>query len=83
MRCAPSSKKWELFCARARNGEGATYEIRMQTRPPPSSGERSSCAPTVRRRVPLAMSVALEVVAELRLRDREAAARIIAELKRR
>jgi len=29
------------------------------------------------------MSVALEVVAELRLRDREAAARIIAELKRR
>ena len=29
------------------------------------------------------MSVALEVVAELRAREREAAARIVAELKRR
>ncbi|MBX3214399.1 MAG: hypothetical protein KF850_20355 [Labilithrix sp.] len=42
----------------------------MPSRPPSPDGERRTGDDAVVRRVPLAMTVALEVVAELRARDR-------------
>lgn len=79
-RCVERWISREFHDARARNAPGAHYKKVMTTRPPPPRGERT---PALQRRRSLAMNVALEVVAELRERDRLTAQRIVDDLMRR